>query len=830
MRVVLVSACAVAVLGLPAAAGTVLLADDFSGYESGSSGAPLWAVYSGSWRVTEEGFEGADCEGGYAAMGARTGRREWADYTLSLRLKVLSRGSDWRDGPWIGIRHRNSAHGYTVGFYTRMTALHKASSGTYTEDGNPLAQSPATIRDDAWHAVAITVAGGDIAVRLDGKTIIEAADEDWNGVPRVASGGIVLAARKWEGGTGATRVLFDDVRVEAAGRVPDSLELTRANAAERLREKSGLLDFIQSRRERRYAQTPREVLAFYYTWYGRPERHGEWVHWRDVKPEEHDIASSTHYPAKGAYDSHDPEMIDWHIDLAKQHGVTGFICTWWGQGSFDDRALAAVLERAAKKDFKVSVYWETAPGKGAAQVDQAVNDLLYILKRHGAHPAFLKLDGKPVIFVYGRVMGQVPLNAWPAIINGVRADHPADFVLVADGFRESFARVFDGVHTYNICGWVKGKAPDTLRDASAKAFSHAVALARRHGKISCITIIPGYDDTKIRTPGLNAERQDGQTYRVLWEEAIAADPDWVIITSWNEWHEGSEIEPSREDGDTYIKLTGEYAARFMAAPRRAVEPAATVGLDPEKARALCARYQGRTIGILPDYGSEAVFWLADAGITLRELTWEQVLDPSIFNPQELPLVLFAGGEGFVQNLKTERDVEQALERYLGEGGFLMVIPCQPFPFYYNENHETVVAAGRLGFPIVGSGAQKRRDIPEDARVAGWESPPEGVELAFRLDTEALPGLPGRAPFPAAGDLRWRPATAALIAADDTYIPLATLKDAAGRSYGDGIAYIEHTASEPRNGKNLYVWMRMPDLCGANELLFALFRFAAERLE
>ena len=46
----------------------------------------------------------------------------------------------------------------------------------------------------------------------------------------------------------------------------------------------------------------------------------------------------------------------------------------------------------------------------------------------------------------------------------------------------------------------------------------------------------------------------GQTYRVLWEEAIKADPDWVLITSWNEWHEGSEIEPSWEDGDVYVKL------------------------------------------------------------------------------------------------------------------------------------------------------------------------------------------------------------------------------------------------------------------------------------
>ena len=82
------------------------------------------------------------------------------------------------------------------------------------------------------------------------------------------------------------------------------------------------------------------------------------------------------------------------------------------------------------------------------------------------------------------------------------------------------------------------------------------------GSIACATVIPGYDDTKIRKPGLKADRLDGQVYRVLWDEAMKAKPDWVLITSWNEWHEGSEIEPSLEYSDQYLRLTGSYALRF----------------------------------------------------------------------------------------------------------------------------------------------------------------------------------------------------------------------------------------------------------------------------
>ena len=61
-----------------------------------------------------------------------------------------------------------------------------------------------------------------------------------------------------------------------------------------------LFDFIRARQGIQYEKVPRKVLAFYYTWYGRPDRHGQWVHWSDVRPEDHTIATSTNYPSEGA--------------------------------------------------------------------------------------------------------------------------------------------------------------------------------------------------------------------------------------------------------------------------------------------------------------------------------------------------------------------------------------------------------------------------------------------------------------------------------------------------------------------------------------------------
>jgi hypothetical protein len=57
-------------------------------------------------------------------------------------------------------------------------------------------------------------------------------------------------------------------------------------------------------------------------------------------------------------------------------------------------------------------------------------------------------------------------------------------------------------------------------------------------------------------------REDGELYKRLWQAAMEANPDWVLLTSFNEWHEGSEIEPSVEWGDQFLNLTAEYARKF----------------------------------------------------------------------------------------------------------------------------------------------------------------------------------------------------------------------------------------------------------------------------
>jgi hypothetical protein len=442
----------------------------------------------------------------------------------------------------------------------------------------------------------------------------------------------------------------------------------------------------------RHDEIPRKVVAFYYPWYGNPKVSGSWVHWEGAR--EKDIASSTHYPELGPYDSHDPKIVEKHCAWAKEAGIDVLVSSWWGRGDFTDRALPRILDAAKARGLEVTVYYE--------QVRNAREEFRYLVDTYGAHPAWFKVGGKPVVFVYVRAMGQLGLLEWAGSLAGVFA--------VADQMDRPAARVFDGLHTYNPAGDLAGRKLEEVGPAIRRLYAPSIERADRYGRASCVTVIPGYDDTKIRKPGLRVDRFGGDSYRRQWEAAIELDPHWVAITSFNEWHEGSEIEPSAEFGDAYLRITAEYAAKFKSAPRKkrapAKEPSVRIAFD-------------HRVAVLPGARSEAAWRLLEAGVKMD-------FDVRAPDAKTHRLALYASGE-----LYPARELDGPLAKYLESGGYLLAAPAEPFPFYYEERGRAVAAASKFGLRI----------------GMGFESP--SGRFHFRWKDRTIP-------FPEAGDRRWRP--------------------------------------------------------------------------
>lgn len=313
------------------------------------------------------------------------------------------------------------------------------------------------------------------------------------------------------------------------------------------------------------ASPEKRVLAFYYPWYGTPEVSGTWIHWNEAghNPElllanNLPDSATTNHPLK-LYDSNDPAVIKEHISLAKWAGIDAFISSWWGMDDFTDRAFRKMLEIGEKEKgipVKFTIYYEMVSRVAVNKVEATIKDIMYILNEYSDSPAFFKVNDKPVIFIYGRAMGQLG-ERWREVVEEVKKLRKGKVLFICDSLDARWLDVFDGLHEYNPVGAVLAKAN------MFKRYRNCKEVCEKRGKISCATVIPGYDDSNVRPKNpIIRLRDEGKLYRELWEEAIKADVDWVLICTFNEWHEGTEIEPSVEYGRFYLQLTKDYANRF----------------------------------------------------------------------------------------------------------------------------------------------------------------------------------------------------------------------------------------------------------------------------
>ncbi|MCX5646950.1 MAG: glycoside hydrolase family 99-like domain-containing protein [Phycisphaerae bacterium] len=521
----------------------------------------------------------------------------------------------------------------------------------------------------------------------------------------------------------------------------------------------------------------RRVMAFYYPWYGVPDGPGgagKVIHWGNIDATNHDIAASTHYPMLGAYDSHDPKVIEQHCQWAEAAHIDTLIVSWWGHGDYTDRAMPLILDACERHGLAACIYYETVPQPQTAET--AAQDIIKVLAKYGSHKAHLKAGGKPVVFIYGRAVDELGLLGWLDAVKLINAGLRTGAVLIGDQFSYGAARVFDGVHTYNTAGSVAGRSLADLETWAAGTYPSWVQLADGADKISTITIIPGYDDTKIRKPGLAVGRFNSDLYRTQWEQAIAADPHWVIVTSFNEWHEGSEIEPSLQFGTKYIELTGQFAGRFKST-RRTVHPSsAQSSITATEKQQLRQRLQKLPVAVLPGAESMAFWWLLDLGVEPKLLTWDGIVASGI-KPQDYPILLYCAGETYQRTVRTTGDVDEALIRYEQAGGCLVALPSLPWPFYRDETGKTANQSYRFGLTLRG----------------GWEHPPEGVALQFVQPGRQLPHVPDQFDFPTAGDLRWRPFYNQNCI---EYVPLLQLRSRTGDNLGDAVVYAKLQTGGP----------------------------------
>ena len=323
-------------------------------------------------------------------------------------------------------------------------------------------------------------------------------------------------------------------------------------------------------------ELPPMVLAFYYPWYGTPwGRSGGWHHWSGG--DYTDINGTPLYPLLGIYDSSDPRLVRAQMALAKASGIDGFIVSWWGPGSYEDRNMPVILDEAARYGLKIAVYLESQRPWDIPTVTNAsrlAGELVYAFKHYASHPAYLRVAGKPVAFVYAADYAGRGPGFWRDFWNNVTARY-GRAVIVGDVRGAQYLNSFDGFHSYielNLSHMKTfynrlyehhekyGAIGVSFKEALSNLTHGGTVIVER--KLNFFTVIPGYNDTEIRKPGHIVPYNNGDTYRAYWNAALDSRATHVLVTSWNEYHEGTAIEPTRRFGYLFLGLTRHYSQQL----------------------------------------------------------------------------------------------------------------------------------------------------------------------------------------------------------------------------------------------------------------------------
>ncbi|MFK7802622.1 MAG: endo-1,3-alpha-glucanase family glycosylhydrolase [Anaerolineae bacterium] len=283
------------------------------------------------------------------------------------------------------------------------------------------------------------------------------------------------------------------------------------------------------------------VLAHYYAWF-------------DPSSFE---AGKTPFTNPSPYFSTDAGVMTRHVQQAKGAGIDGFVQSWYGPNPSQQTEpnFAQLLNIASANGFTAAVTFEPV---NPFLPDNAsrIAALQTLLATHAQHPAYLRVDGRPVIYFWA-TWALTPAD-WRSIRDA--ADPGGSAIWIAEGGNTDYLAVFDGMHMYNVA-W--SAAPGEVNVGIGGRIRAASATYGGYKYWSAVAM-PGFDNSRLGGETTVRGRGDGSFLRNSFNGAVRSNPDIIVITSFNEWPEGSHIEPSTEFGDFYLNLTRELISTYKA--------------------------------------------------------------------------------------------------------------------------------------------------------------------------------------------------------------------------------------------------------------------------
>jgi hypothetical protein len=270
------------------------------------------------------------------------------------------------------------------------------------------------------------------------------------------------------------------------------------------------------------------LLAYYYAW------------WEPSKISGAVFTPVQHYPDWVRQLVDDPDLMREHVNQAQSAGIDGFIVNRSGD-------LNQLLEVVRGSDFRLSLQVDAAAADPASEISAFYT--------HLGDPNLITYQAQPVLFFW-YIRGY---NAayWSDLRGRIDPHHTALWIADGDDFGVLSSDTWDGISPYAIA-W----SPNPRSQLPAWA---AKARAAGPGKLYIPPVSPGCDDHLVGSTCIQ-DRAGGAYYQATLDGALAANPAWaIVISTYNEWMEATQIEPAVQYGDQYLDMTRAFAETFHAA-------------------------------------------------------------------------------------------------------------------------------------------------------------------------------------------------------------------------------------------------------------------------
>lgn len=308
-------------------------------------------------------------------------------------------------------------------------------------------------------------------------------------------------------------------------------------------------------------------MAHYMPWYQTPDVSGAWGwHWTmdHFNPAAGELAS--HYtPLTGAYDSQDEVILEYQVALMKLSGIDGVIVDWYGPDDFADYAAinASTLKlfdaiKRARMRFAIMYEDRTLiamTDAGYLSDDEAVEHgthvMEYLQETWFTDPAYVTFNGQPLLFSFGPLYFR-DSNQWNTMLAGME---PTPLLVTLDNYLSFGAASSFPWPPMHLSAGIE-LPQQSLEDYLERFYRNA---RRRDFVVG--TAFPGffdiYQQAVVRSSYGFIDAKDGATFRYTLDLALQADASIIQLATWNDYGEGTTIEPTEEYGYQYLEMLQE---------------------------------------------------------------------------------------------------------------------------------------------------------------------------------------------------------------------------------------------------------------------------------